>query len=88
MPSDVQMESPMNLATVKRLFKDVEGEARTENAICDEESIAFGVMYFPRTRVQRTDQINCDTRVLREPIGDDGFICHFIDAGAAPLNPV
>ncbi len=31
-------------------------------AKCDEESIAFGVMYFPRMRVQRTDKFNCDTR--------------------------
>ena len=32
----------------------------------DSASIAFGVMYQPRARIQRIDQFNCDTRLLRE----------------------
>ena len=48
-----------------------------------EKSIAFGVMYHPRTRVQRTDEFNCDTRVLREP-GSDGIVSDFIDVGPEP----
>jgi len=63
-----------------------EGIEMGAKAVCDEESIAFGVMYFPRTRVRRTDKYNCDTRVLREPGADCEQICPFIDAGPAPSD--
>ena len=50
---------------------------------CVEESIAFSVMYYPRTRVQRSDKFNCDTRVLREP-GNDDRRDDFIEEGPEP----
>lgn len=31
-----------------------------------EETIAFGVMYYPRPRIQRIEDLNCDNRLLRE----------------------
>ena len=83
------MESPTQgklIAEPQQLVEEGEG-LQPEKGICDEDSIAFGVMYFPRTRVQRTEQTNCDTRVLREPLGDDGLICHYIDAGPELARP-
>lgn len=32
----------------------------------DKESIAFGVMYCPRARVKRTEDLNYDNRLLRQ----------------------
>ena len=67
--TDIQMESPKG-ATLLPLHNLCQPsfECEAENhagvdAACDLESIAFGVMYFPRTRVQRTDLFTCDTRV-------------------------
>jgi len=41
-------------------------EGNSPKADVDFTSIAFGVMYQPRARIQRIDQFNCDTRHLRE----------------------
>ena len=47
------------------------GTASPPNRVgIDSASIAFGVMYLPRTRIQRIDQFNCDTRHLREGFVD------------------
>ena len=52
----------------------VAGQPRESPACVDEESIAFGVMYFPRTRPQLQDEFNCDTRDAR-------FLCEVIEEG-------
>ena len=43
----------------------VVGESSPKSEV-DSASIAFGVMYQPRARIQRINQFNCDTRHLRE----------------------
>ncbi len=55
--SDILMKSSSIIIGGEEGLQDDDAQAK-----CDEESIAFGVMYFPRMRVQRTDKFNCDTR--------------------------
>ena len=49
------------------------------NQQVDEESIAFGVMYCPRVRVQRIDEINYNTRLLRQLENELESPDHFIE---------
>ena len=60
--SDISMSSPGIGGTNTSPSNRVSG--------IDSASIAFGVMYQPRTRIQRIDQFNCDTRHLREGFVD------------------
>lgn len=53
---DCPMESPTSSA------KPVVAQPTT----VDQESIAFGVMYCPRARVKRTEELNYDNRLLRQ----------------------
>ena len=57
--SDISMSSP-----------GIGGTNTSPSNRVDSASIAFGVMYQPRTRIQRIDQFNCDTRHLREGFVD------------------
>ena len=68
--SDYDMESPRSLARRIEFEGGLDFMASQQEANVDEESIAFGVMYYPRSRVQRTDEFNCDTRLLREGVED------------------
>jgi hypothetical protein len=57
------MESPKSADMIESPM--VVGDSSPKSEV-DSASIAFGVMYQPRARIQRIDQFNCDTRHLRE----------------------
>lgn len=68
-PIDECMESPKSAMSIK---SPTISPKATDLAV-DSASIAFGVMYQPRARIQRIDQFNCDTRLLREGQLDQNF---------------
>ena len=75
------MESP-TLLPQRTLAGHLPVSETSNQTIIDEESIAFGVMYNPRARIQRLDELNYDTRLLREGTVDErDFHPAFIEVG-------